>query len=104
MGRPVHKASPRRDAGCFSKANVDTVVIEIDYEEDADHKGPSNPVNRSEEKIWNYKDPSGNVQGPFSLSALRYWKEQGFFDEDFTIWRTQSHEDAIPLTVALIRN
>ncbi|XP_028554891.1 uncharacterized protein At5g08430 [Dendrobium catenatum] len=106
--------------GCDSsaiKVNVDTVVIEIDDEVEANGKGSDdvhiidldvaseNPVVEnagSLEKIWNYLDPSGNVQGPFSIRTLEYWMEEGFFDEDFRIWKdSQSQENAIPLGVAL---
>lgn len=52
--------------------------------------------------IWHYTDPSGNEQGPFNMVCLRYWMEQGYFDEDFKVWRaTQSREDAMSLTDAL---
>ncbi|KAL0911769.1 hypothetical protein M5K25_019931 [Dendrobium thyrsiflorum] len=106
----------RRDISAL-KVNVDTVVIEIDDEGEASGKGPDdvhiidldaaceNSVVENEgspEKIWNYLDPSGNVQGPFSIRTLEYWMEEGFFDEDFRIWKdSQSQEDAIPLGVAL---
>ncbi|XP_038990107.1 uncharacterized protein At5g08430-like isoform X3 [Phoenix dactylifera] len=54
------------------------------------------------QKVWNYIDPSGNEQGPFALASLRYWKEEGFFDDDFRVWRTgQSKEEAILLMDAL---
>ncbi|XP_019703985.2 uncharacterized protein At5g08430 isoform X4 [Elaeis guineensis] len=54
------------------------------------------------QKIWHYIDPSGNEQGPFALASLRYWKEEGFFDDDFRVWRAgQSKEDAILLIDAL---
>ncbi|KAI0498382.1 hypothetical protein KFK09_021623 [Dendrobium nobile] len=105
-----------RDSSAL-KVNVDTVVIEIDDEGEANGKGPDdvhiidldvaseNAVVEnagSLEKIWNYLDPSGNVQGPFSIRTLEYWMEEGFFDEDFRIWKhSQSQENAIPLGVAL---
>uniref|UniRef100_A0A7N0TD75 Zinc finger CCCH domain-containing protein 19 n=1 Tax=Kalanchoe fedtschenkoi TaxID=63787 RepID=A0A7N0TD75_KALFE len=49
-------------------------------------------VNESE-KIWHYKDPSGKVQGPFSLVQLKKWNTTGFFPKDLTIWRTSENED-----------
>ncbi|CAL9114366.1 unnamed protein product [Musa textilis] len=55
-----------------------------------------------EDKTWHYVDPSGNEQGPFDMVSLRYWMREGFFDEDFKIWKTgQTREDAILLTDAL---
>ncbi|XP_042458172.1 uncharacterized protein At5g08430-like isoform X2 [Zingiber officinale] len=54
------------------------------------------------DKIWHYTDPSGNEQGPFNMVCLKYWMEQGYFGEDFKVWRAiQSREDAMSLTVAL---
>ncbi|URD73549.1 Plus-3 domain [Musa troglodytarum] len=54
-----------------------------------------------EDKTWHYVDPSGNEQGPFDMVSLRYWMREGFFDEDFKIWKTgQTREDAILLTDA----
>ncbi|EHA8588361.1 putative Zinc finger CCCH domain-containing protein 44 [Cocos nucifera] len=54
------------------------------------------------QKVWHYIDPLGNEQGPFELASLRYWREEGFFDDDFRVWRAgQSKEDAILLIDAL---
>ncbi|KAG6525318.1 hypothetical protein ZIOFF_015273 [Zingiber officinale] len=54
------------------------------------------------DKIWHYTDPSGNEQGPFNMVCLKYWMEQGYFGEDFKVWRAiQSREDAMLLTDAL---
>ncbi|XP_020590166.1 uncharacterized protein At5g08430-like isoform X2 [Phalaenopsis equestris] len=88
---------------------TDQAVIEIDDEEEAVIEldvGHGNQVAEKggsvKKKIWNYLDPSGNVQGPFSIRTLEYWMEEGFFDEDFRIWKaSQSQEEAIPLGVAL---
>lgn len=54
------------------------------------------------QKVWHYIDPLGNEQGPFALASLGYWKEEGFFDDDFRVWRSgHSKEDAILLIDAL---
>ncbi|KAL8267359.1 hypothetical protein R6Q59_004703 [Mikania micrantha] len=54
------------------------------------------------EKIWHYKDPSGKIQGPFSLAQLRKWNNNKFFPVDLRIWRTSEKEkDGILLTDAL---
>ncbi|OVA12883.1 SWIB/MDM2 domain [Macleaya cordata] len=54
------------------------------------------------EKIWHYKDPSGKIQGPFSMVQLRKWSTTGYFPSDLKIWRTtEKQEDSIPLTNAL---
>ncbi|KAI3812170.1 hypothetical protein L1987_16876 [Smallanthus sonchifolius] len=54
------------------------------------------------EKIWHYKDPSGKIQGPFSMTQLRKWNNNKFFPADLRIWRTSEKEkDGILLTDAL---
>ncbi|GFY94424.1 GW repeat- and PHD finger-containing protein NERD [Actinidia rufa] len=54
------------------------------------------------EKIWHYQDPSGKVQGPFSLVQLRKWNNTGYFPADLKIWRsTEKQEDSLLLTDAL---
>ncbi|XP_068646731.1 zinc finger CCCH domain-containing protein 19-like [Aristolochia californica] len=54
------------------------------------------------EKMWNYRDPSGKVQGPFSMTQLRKWNTTGYFPAELKIWRTsESQDDSILLTDAL---
>lgn len=64
----------------------------------------SAPSNTSEsEKIWHYQDPSGKIQGPFSMIQLRKWSTTGYFPSNLKIWRTSGRqEDSILLTDALI--
>jgi hypothetical protein len=52
------------------------------------------------EKVWCYKDPSGNVQGPFTLSQLSKWTS--YFPGDMKIWITfESEENSLLLTEVL---
>ncbi|XP_049381056.1 zinc finger CCCH domain-containing protein 19 isoform X2 [Solanum stenotomum] len=54
------------------------------------------------EKVWHYKDPSGKIQGPFSLVQLRKWSNTGYFPADLKIWRSSNkQEESILLTDAL---
>lgn len=54
------------------------------------------------EKIWHYKDPSGKVQGPFSMVQLRKWNNTGYFPVDLRIWRiTEKQDNSLLLTDAL---
>ncbi|KAA8536046.1 hypothetical protein F0562_028524 [Nyssa sinensis] len=54
------------------------------------------------DKIWHYKDPSGKIQGPFSMVQLRKWSNTGYFPTDLRIWRTsENQDDSILLTDAL---
>ena len=52
---------------------------------------------------WCYMDPQDDEQGPFKIEQLRGWKEQGYFDDDFRVWREGEPSDsAILLTEALL--
>ncbi|XP_030531873.2 zinc finger CCCH domain-containing protein 19 [Rhodamnia argentea] len=54
------------------------------------------------EKTWHYQDPSGKVQGPFSMVQLRKWNNTGYFPANLKIWRaTEKQDDSILLTDAL---
>ncbi|KAG9442925.1 hypothetical protein H6P81_018779 [Aristolochia fimbriata] len=63
---------------------------------------PATPNINEAEKMWHYKDPSGKVQGPFSMAQLRKWNATGYFPADLKIWRTsESQDDSFLLTDAL---
>ncbi|GAB4837844.1 hypothetical protein Ancab_027370 [Ancistrocladus abbreviatus] len=63
---------------------------------------PADSSSNKTEKVWHYRDPSGKVQGPFSMVQLRKWSKNGFFPADLKIWRTsQNEDDSILLTEAL---
>ncbi|KAJ1286533.1 hypothetical protein BS78_03G359700 [Paspalum vaginatum] len=52
--------------------------------------------------LWYYVDPQGDTRGPFPLMDLLRWKQNGFFDAGFRVWKTgQGMEQAILLTDAL---
>ncbi|KAG9132296.1 hypothetical protein Leryth_012967 [Lithospermum erythrorhizon] len=64
--------------------------------------GSSCPVNDGEtEKLWHYRDPNGNIQGPFSMVQLRKWSTTGYFPPNMRIWRIHEQKDSILLTDAL---
>ncbi|KAJ4964357.1 hypothetical protein NE237_024296 [Protea cynaroides] len=54
------------------------------------------------EKMWLYQDPSGKIQGPFSMVQLRKWSTTGYFPANMRIWRTERPDDSILLIDALI--
>lgn len=65
---------------------------------------PTVKINETE-KMWHYKDPSGKVQGPFSMAQLRKWNSTGYFPADLRIWRiTEKPDESILLTDALAGN
>ncbi|PVH33359.1 hypothetical protein PAHAL_9G634700 [Panicum hallii] len=52
------------------------------------------------EKVWHYKDPAGNVQGPFTLLQLSKWTS--YFPRDLRVWLTfESEERSLLLTEVL---
>ncbi|XP_022942225.1 zinc finger CCCH domain-containing protein 44-like isoform X2 [Cucurbita moschata] len=54
------------------------------------------------ERIWQYQDPTGKIQGPFSMTHLRHWSNSGHLTPDLRVWRTtESHKDSVLLTNAL---
>ncbi|GAU22092.1 hypothetical protein TSUD_309960 [Trifolium subterraneum] len=53
---------------------------------------PSVKINETE-KMWHYQDPSGKVQGPFSITQLRKWNNTGYFPADLKIWKTTERQD-----------
>ncbi|XP_020217215.1 zinc finger CCCH domain-containing protein 44 [Cajanus cajan] len=40
-----------------------------------------------DDKPWHYQDPTGKVQGPFSLLQLYKWNASGYFPPDLKVWR-----------------
>lgn len=56
------------------------------------------------EKMWHYQDPSGKIQGPFSMVQLRKWNSTGYFPRELKIWKkSEKQEDSIVLADALVR-
>ncbi|KAF7841043.1 zinc finger CCCH domain-containing protein 19 [Senna tora] len=65
---------------------------------------PAVKINETE-KMWHYKDPSGKIQGPFSMVQLRKWSNTGYFPADLRTWKTTETEDeSILVTDALAGN
>ncbi|KAL2527892.1 Zinc finger CCCH domain-containing protein 44-like [Forsythia ovata] len=64
--------------------------------------GNSPSANNSEtEKLWHYRDPSGKIQGPFSMVQLRKWSTTGLFPPDMRIWTHNEHCKSLLLSDAL---
>ncbi|KAL1354899.1 hypothetical protein AAHE18_05G076800 [Arachis hypogaea] len=54
------------------------------------------------DKSWHYQDPTGKVQGPFSMLQLFKWNASGGFPPNLRIWRINEKQDSsILLTDAL---
>lgn len=55
-----------------------------------------------EKASWLYKDPQGDIQGPFSLTELKAWNDAEYFYKGFKVWMTgQSLDSAVLLTDVL---
>ncbi|KAG9003484.1 hypothetical protein FRB93_011110 [Tulasnella sp. JGI-2019a] len=46
---------------------------------------------------WMYKDPTGQVQGPFGASVMQTWCSGGYFADDLLLQRVELDEDFDPL-------
>lgn len=57
-----------------------------------------------EKANWLYKDPQGDIQGPFSLKELKAWNDAEYFYKGFKVWMAgQSLDSAVLLTDVLGR-
>ncbi|XP_014516985.1 uncharacterized protein At5g08430 [Vigna radiata var. radiata] len=52
--------------------------------------------------MWHYRDPSGNVQGPFSLTSLKRWSDAGYFNGDFRVWKSGDKQNESVLLVKIL--
>ena len=52
------------------------------------HQVPSQPWFEATSIEWFYKDPNGQIQGPFSSREMGEWNELGYFKEDLLIRRS----------------
>uniref|UniRef100_A0A452Z5G2 Zinc finger CCCH domain-containing protein 44 n=1 Tax=Aegilops tauschii subsp. strangulata TaxID=200361 RepID=A0A452Z5G2_AEGTS len=113
-------ASVQKQGAAANAAGIPAEVINIDDDEDgpthdqganvvvvdmdADESGNTHVAQRKTRRsgMWHYRDPFGDEQGPFSLELLDGWNKQGYFDDDFRVWRAgQSSDSAILLKDAL---
>lgn len=51
------------------------------------------PAEELQAMIWHYRDPQGRVQGPFSIVALKGWRDAHYFTPDFKVWRAGQSQD-----------
>lgn len=55
-----------------------------------------------ESMIWHYRDPQGNIQGPFSISHLKRWSDACYFSPDFKVWKLGQSQDQAVLLVDIL--
>ncbi|KAG8874897.1 hypothetical protein FRB97_005557 [Tulasnella sp. 331] len=46
---------------------------------------------------WMYKDPTGQIQGPFMASVMQTWYSSGYFADDLLLQRVELDQDFDPL-------
>ncbi|KEG00283.1 conserved Plasmodium protein, unknown function [Plasmodium vinckei vinckei] len=49
-----------------------------------------NKVNKIKGDVWQYKDPSGNIQGPFSSELMFFWWYSNYFPHDLPVRFSQN--------------
>ncbi|XP_028553553.1 zinc finger CCCH domain-containing protein 19 isoform X2 [Dendrobium catenatum] len=82
-----------RELAVQLEPKLETLLAKVDPQSNANEN----------EKLWHYKDPSGKIQGPFSMVQLRKWSKH--FPSNLGIWRkSERQEDSILLTDALAGN
>ncbi|XP_027359862.1 uncharacterized protein LOC113868461 isoform X2 [Abrus precatorius] len=45
------------------------------------------------DKPWHYQDPTGKIQGPFSILQLHQWNASGYFPTNLRIWKIDEKQD-----------
>ncbi|ORY80770.1 hypothetical protein BCR35DRAFT_90973 [Leucosporidium creatinivorum] len=53
---------------------------------------PAPPQTPLIDQTWQYRDPSGQIQGPFAASMMHDWYRQTFFTPDLRVKRTSERE------------
>ncbi|WJX66802.1 hypothetical protein P8452_51317 [Trifolium repens] len=83
-------------------------VIELSDDDDEEIEKPSTtikpsiikpvPAEELQSSMWHYRDPQGQVQGPFPIISLKYWSDARYFSPDFKVWKAgQSQAQSVLL-------
>ncbi|KAJ0450362.1 putative chromatin remodeling SWIB-Plus-3 family [Helianthus annuus] len=77
----------------------ETHDVQVDKEKTTHEQEDEHEFSRQK---WFYRDPQGQIQGPFSKTELKSWRDAGYFMPDFKVWKEgQTPEYAILLTAIL---
>ncbi|MED6135954.1 hypothetical protein PIB30_051569 [Stylosanthes scabra] len=84
-------------------------VIELSDDDDDDDDEPIitkevKPANQLGSQKWYYKDPHGNVQGPFDLILLKRWSDANYFPSDFKVWKEGESPNEAGLLVNILQS
>lgn len=97
------EGKPQQNSG---KAAAPTEVIELsdDESEPEDIMGTNEIVSESSDNsVWHYLDPQGQIQGPFSLNILKRWSDYNYFHLGFEVWKTGQSQNEGVLLVDVLR-
>nr|GMC67763.1 zinc finger CCCH domain-containing protein 44-like [Ipomoea batatas] len=105
----VHTSGKRGNqtsvCGSVISGQVDKSVVRCGSETSVASLSTENSAPSSDdsetEKLWHYRDPSGHIQGPFSMMQLRRWNKRGLFPPDMRVWIGDKHNESILLSDAL---
>lgn len=102
LGKRGIKASV---CGSVISGQVDKAVVRCGSETSVASLSTANSASSSDdsetEKLWHYRDPSGHIQGPFSMMQLRRWNKTGLFPPDMRVWISDEHNESILLSDGL---
>ncbi|TKY44994.1 125 kDa kinesin-related protein [Spatholobus suberectus] len=108
MSKPAesHKAKISRALPNKQIPSSQIQVIELSDDDDEENEKPSTtkqvPAVQLDTLTWHYRDPKGNVQGPFSLTSLKRWSDAGYFSRDFKVWKSGNRQDEGVLLVNIL--
>ncbi|KAG6510576.1 hypothetical protein ZIOFF_028601 [Zingiber officinale] len=103
----AHNHAVKQDATVLNSAQPVTKVkhsYNTAYETDIRCSGVSVPQYDTEhDKVWHYQDPSGKIQGPFSILQLDKWNSTGFFPSDLRVWLASKNQETMLLNDLLMK-
>ncbi|XP_045792623.1 uncharacterized protein At5g08430 [Trifolium pratense] len=86
-------------------------VIELSDDDEEEIEKPSTikpsiikpvPGEELQSSMWHYKDPQGQVQGPFPIISLKCWSDARYFSPDFKVWKAGQSQDQSVLLLDIL--
>ncbi|CAJ2637036.1 unnamed protein product [Trifolium pratense] len=86
-------------------------VIELSDDDEEEIEKPSTikpsiikpvPAEELQSSMWHYKDPQGQVQGPFPIISLKCWSDARYFSPDFKVWKAGQSQDQSVLLLDIL--
>ncbi|XP_020217008.1 zinc finger CCCH domain-containing protein 44 isoform X2 [Cajanus cajan] len=100
---PINRDDTAIDDNTNAVVKSEVSSVALDISSSLLPTGMEQPFNNSlNDRSWHYQDPTGKIQGPFSMLQLYKWNTTGGFPPDLRIWRIDEKQDnSILLTDAL---